>query len=668
MKLISNALSVVRGPSRRCLEARRVSLSVLASACLLAACGGGGAEATAPTAPTPPAAATLGGTVAVGAPITQGKLRILDSTGQVVVENLSIDADGRYAAVPLTGTGPWRIEACGTVGANYQCIYSVAHAGGTANVTPLTTAAVLLAAGQAPDTLMGNSGPVLSADALRQAQATLRSALSGVMTDAGVGGDLDFVTGSLSAGSRTGHDRLLDSLGVSTGEDQGAFVQITPRLGSGNVFLQAGAAPSGQLSVDSRASNLSLGGVETLFRDMTRAVMSASACMDAQTGLPALLASDARMQMEDIELEGRAPMALALCTFFARGEGLVAEAMWGAQFVSPVLGRCDLSGAQPVCRVSFALKMPDGRVEQVGDDMAVTLENGAWKFRGQASAVSVRAGANVQRDIRVDADGAQAVYTRAFSFEVPALPGLACARIAQRDAAGDPVLLGYFKRHGDGAGQRRLSAWRAGEFTTDMSGSPTSGTTRSADDSWIHLPDGAAGDTAIRNFYRGGRAVQVSLYSDEACSLPFTPRGGSASFEVDMAGVPPVHAALAGMAWPELTPGTVTALGQLALGAGATASFDAAWSFRRGPLGVRELTVCASRAACGEGGSGRLGQARLRFGATSGTVALNNGGPAFAASGSKTLALYGAGGDGLQVQSNYQVCTATPAGQNCPND
>ena len=138
----------------------------------------------------------------------------------------------------LTGTAPYRIEACGYAGANYQCIYSVAQGPGTANVTPITTAIVLLASGQSPRTDDGASTS-LSASAVDGAQTTLRSGLASVLAAGNVPATFDFVSGALDAGSRSGYDKVLDAIGVSTGVDGSTpFVQITPRLGTGNLYLE----------------------------------------------------------------------------------------------------------------------------------------------------------------------------------------------------------------------------------------------------------------------------------------------------------------------------------------------------------------------------------------------------------------------------------------------
>ena len=228
----------MRLPSHPSLTLSVLTLSAICAAAL-SACGGGSSDtAAAPT--SAPAATTLTGAVAVGAPITGGKLKILDATGAVVVSDVAIDSNGQYPAVTLTGPAPYRIEACGYAGPNYVCVYSVAAAGGTANVSSLTTATVLLATGQAPGTLMTGTAPTLTTDSVATAQTQLRTSLANVLASAGVSSTLDFVSADLSAGSRSGYDGVLDAVGVSIGQDANAFVQITPRLGQGNLYMEQG--------------------------------------------------------------------------------------------------------------------------------------------------------------------------------------------------------------------------------------------------------------------------------------------------------------------------------------------------------------------------------------------------------------------------------------------
>jgi len=622
----------------------------LAAALLLAGCGSDTPDtAAAPTSTTP----SLSGTVAVGAPITDGTLRVVDAAGTVVATGIGVDADGRYRIPELSGTAPFRIEACGYAGANYQCIYSVAQGPGTANVTPITTAIVLLASGQSPAALMNGASTALSPTAVDGAQATLRDGLASVLAAGNVPATFDFVGGTLAAGSRTGYDKVLDAIGVNTGVDADKpFVQITPRIGTGNLYLEQNVKV-GALVSDAGAGNLSLGGLETLFRNMTSAMASATTCGNSATGIVAQLATIARINGEDGEsLQGPAQVAAGLCGMFEE------QGLWGAKLLSPTLGRCDLSGTNPVCRVSFVLQAQDGSVEPVGQGMGVTQERGTWKFVGDLDALGIHASAKAQRDARIDGTTPVYSYARAIAFDIPAASGLACARVSQRGADGQDVTLAYYKRYGSGS-VRRLSLWTQNAFGNQRSLDPNAGFVRSADDTWVALPDGAEGDDVVRNFFRGGRAVTVATFSDTACSVPFAAGGQpKTSIEVEVEGVPPTWASMPGLPWPEFTAAARSSLLALSLGAGAEADFTASWTFPHGPLGLNGSTFCTDRARCGQDDIGRIGEGRVAAAATSAVIHLTNGSAAVEPGGYKMVALYGRTADGVDLQSNAIVCPA----------
>jgi hypothetical protein len=625
----------------------RYGAAGFATALLLAGCGSDSPDSSGSSGPS----TALSGTVAVGAPITDGTLRVLDATGTVVASGIAVHENGTYTIPELTGTAPFRIEACGYAGANYLCIYSVTQGPGTANVTPLTTATVLLASGQAPADLMDGSNTALSATAVNDAQVTLRDGLASVLAAGNVPASFDFVGGTLDAGSRTGYDKVLDAIGVNTGVDQSKpFVQITPRLGSGNLYLEQGVKV-GTLTADAGAGSLSLAGLETLFRNMSAAFASSTACSNPTTGILASLASAARISSEDGEsLSGPADVATGLCTMFAEQE------MFGSKLLSPTLGRCDLTGANPVCRVSFVIQGLDGGVEPVGQGMGVTQEAGAWKFVGDLDGIGVHASAKAQRDVRLDGDTPVYSYSRAIAFDIPAVTGVACARITQRDPDGHDVVIAYYKRFASGT-VRRLSLWQENGYSNTRSLDRNVGALRSADDTWVALPEGTFGDDVVRNFFRGGRSVTVTTYSDASCDTPFAAGGlPNASFEVEVEGVPPLWAAMQDMPWPELTPAARLNLLTFSLAANTEADFTAAWTFPRGPLGLNGSTFCTDRARCGQDDIGRIGEGRVSAAATSTTVHLRNGSTALAAGDYKMLALYGRTADGVDLQANAIVC------------
>ncbi len=635
---------------------RRGIVAAVVAGLALAACGGDDEAA----APAPAPSTTLAGTAAVGAPITGGKLRIVDAAGNVVAENVALGADGSFSGVELTGNGPWRLEACGYAGPNWICVHSVAQQGGTANVTPLTSALVLLASGSSPEALMNGAAAGLDASAVAAAQGALRTGLGPVLASAGVDSSLDLVTGALAAGSRAGYDRLLDAVQVNTGVDGQPFVQIGSRMGSGNLYLEQGAPALGSLSAAAGAADLPLAGLETLFNRMSAAIASPQACAHAETGLASTLAADAALSLGGPSIVGAAGVAQALCTFL--GGEAPEPARWGSRFMSPVLGRCDFGGAAPVCGVSFSLQDSEGGVESLGNGMAVTYTAGQWKFKGDRLPLAMHASARVQRDVRFDGPAPVVNYNRAIAFEVPAAPGLACARISQRNAEGNLVTFAYFKRHA-GAGIERLSLWTSNGQGNDRSLDPLAGTTRSSDDTWVMLPQGDDGDAAVRHFFRGGRNVVVDLYGDAACTTDFLV-AGSARYEVEVAGVPPVWSALPTLPWPDLAAGTQAALRNLALAANTDTVIDVGWSFARGSMAAGEITVCSDRSACGQGNPGRIGEGRARPSARSAAVTLRSA-TAVAAGDNKSVALSGRNGDGVALEANFLSCPGTPAGQSC---
>ena len=627
-----------------------------AALAMLSACGGGSDASTPPVAPTPPTATHLTGSAAVGAPMTQGTLRVLDATGAVVAHDVAINADGTYDAGALTGTGPWRIEACGYTGANYGCIYSVAQAAGTANVTPLTTAMITLASGQTPDSIMNGAAP--SATALNAAQSQLQTGLAGTLSDAGVGATFDFTTGSLAAGTRSGYDRVLDAVKVTTGTDQGAFVQVTPRLGDGNLYLTTGST-TGTITTSAAAAALPLTGLETLFDKMTAAAVSATTCTDPTIGLTTVVSSDAHMSMDDSGgLNGGAAVAAGLCQFFSHGDG-DSGAMWGSKFVSPVLGRCDVTGTDPLCGVSFAIQGPDGSIQNVGSGIGVVYRDHHWQFYGDLLPIAINANAAVQRGVRVDEPTTPIQYSRALQFDIARTDGVACAVLRTRDDAHSTFAI--YKVFSNDA--QRMSLWTQDGMGNQVSTDPDVGSLRSSDDTWMALPTGAAGDDVIRTFYRAGRTIDVAIYADAACTTPATVQGKS-SFGVDIDGMPPVDSAMASLPWGALTADTVTALEALALPSGTAGSFTGSWTFSDGVTGFDQNTMCTA-GGCGDGSDSRIGDARVRPGVRTNTMTLHASANTLAAGDFKMFILGGRDATGMNIESSFFSCTSTPAGQMC---
>ena len=185
------------------------------------------------------------------------------------------------------------------------------------------------------------------------------------------------------------------------------------------------------------------------------------------------------------------------------------------------------------------------------------------------------------------------------------------------------------------------------------------------------MPQGGVGDSAVRNFFRGGRTVRVSPYTDSACSTAFTAAGSSSSnsssrsFEVEVEGVPPVWAALPGLPWPNLTPTAKAALRSLVVPASSSAELTVSWGEAQGPVGVGGVTCCSDRATGGGRGAGRLAEANLRPSAPGAVLRVRTAGTAVELGSYKMLALYGRTSDGMGLHSNHMSCPAVAAGLSC---
>jgi hypothetical protein len=505
---------------------------------------------------------------------------------------------------------------------------------------------MLLASGSSPETAMSGAATGLSPSQIDAAQTQLRNGLGSLLAGNDLSSGFDFITGSLSAGSRNGYDRLLDSVSVHLGVDDNAFVQIAPRLGSGNLYLQQNTATVGSISADSGASSVPLNGLNALFERMTSAIATPTACAASSTGMAAQMASNARLAFDSNTLSGPTQVGTALC-------GLIEESgLSGAHFLNPTLSRCHTEGASPICQVSFAIQATDGSVENVSAGMGAVLEGNTWKFLGSFYPVQIDASARAQRRLNVTNNTVS--YDRAIAVGIQPVAGLQCAKVSQpTTVAGVSTPVAYFKLYDSNA--QNLSLWTNSQQGNLRSLDPNVGYLRSGDDTWIMLPEGTEGDNVIRNFFRGGRTLTVSMYSDTACTTALNIDGQS-EFEVDIDGLPPVWSAMPTLSWPELTSATISSMQSLTLGASESVDFTAAWTFPNGRSGVDEATFCTS-GQCGDNEPARVAHRQTSPALPSTTLSLQNSSTPVAASGFKMLALSGSGAGGLRIQSNFIACT-----------
>lgn len=205
----------------------RLALSATAVAVLaITGCGGGGGTPTpgaeGPTIVTP-AAVTLTGTAAKGAPFDGAVIAVFDSTGaRVDSAPATVAADGTFSVTLNAGAkAPFVLVATRTSDSgDTETLVSVAESASVAqvNVTPITTliASRLSDSGDpaklATELQDPNRAPITAAD-IQATVAEVQAILQPLLEATGTGAT-DPLTGSFATDG-TGYDRLLDSLNIS---------------------------------------------------------------------------------------------------------------------------------------------------------------------------------------------------------------------------------------------------------------------------------------------------------------------------------------------------------------------------------------------------------------------------------------------------------------------
>ena len=589
-------------------------------------------------------------------------MRVLDPTGKAIATGKAVTAStGAYGPIPLTGTGTFRVEACGTVADKAMCVWGLTNNGGTLHLTPLSSAIAVLASGQAPETLMSGALAAVADTALASAQTQVRTAIAPALADAGLASDFDLLTGPLTPGTHTGHDRVLDTIGVGLGADSKAFVSLSARLGTGTAYLEPGTT-QGSLSFDAAAASVDLATLDALFAKLMLATATNTACQNATSGLATLMDASVRASIDPYSAPfvGPTQAAQVVCLRLngVLGDG---EVLFGGKLLPTTLGGCSFGSSDPVCRVDFIYLNSKGLQRRLGLEQAAVKRSGGWAFLGNRLEVQASASARLVLTRRVDSAAPEA-YARFLDVSIPAVTvtgggTLQCARVNQKDASGNDVPLALFKRAN---GSSTLSLWSVSASDATPSLDPASGATRGANVVAIPVPSGAQGDAIARNFARAGRALRIDLYADTGCTTPLAGQDG-ASVTVDVAGLLPIATSShTGQPWPALTAASLTTLTSLKGAAGAKITYGPAWTAARGGLALNRALLCLD-AAC----SNKLAELELTPAATGAAFSATLGSTALADNVYKLLRLSGRTQDGLVLQLDSQACSAQTSGLPC---
>ena len=606
----------------------------------------------------------MSGVVSGGVLMTGGKVNVMDETGALIASGKDVVvATGAYGPIPLKGGGPFRIQACGTTGDKPLCVWGATTAGGTLNLSPLTSAVTVLASGQPPETLMIGAVQGLTDTAIAAAQAQLRTALAPALADAGLASDFDLLTGALAPGSHSGYDRMLDTVAVGLGLDSKAYVTLSSALGSGVAYLEPGTS-LGTLSIDPAAPKIDYPGIDALYKSLGAAMPFAAKCPNPTSGLLPLLDAGVRASA-DILTPAFAGTALGLQVLCGHMGGLLVgdvESLEASKLLPSTPSRCDFTGTDPVCRVKLVFQTQtkvattNNLLRQIGIEQVIVKRPSGWLLLGNRLEVQVSAAARLVLARRVDQTAAD-IYGRYLDIRIPAYPGLQCARASQKDASGADVALALFK---PAAGGTYLSLWASSASNSAPSLDPVNGATQGADVVSLAVPSTTAGDTTARNFIRAGRALKVELFADGGCSTPLPGADGGA-VSVDVAGQLPLNVVgLSGQPWPVVLAASSAALVSLKGSVNAGVKYGPTWSPLPGGLAMIRAQLCAD-AAC----SSKLSELDLASDASAAALNWTVGSSALSAGAYKLLRLTGRTADGLTLQLDTQSCAAQITGLPC---
>ena len=233
---------------------------------LLAGCGGGGGGGGTPSG----SSLTISGVAAAGAPLA-GTVYLKDSSSPAKSTYAAIGADGSFS-LDLSGmTAPFILKGVGTVNGTDFTLYSIAVAGGRANINPLTNMAVILANGNLdPAALYTTPSPATLrsvAANLPQAIATVQTALQPTLAKFGAA-DLDFIADPFTA-DHQGLDLMLDMVGISVANGN---VTVVDRQADNTVQMTVSGFAAG--SIDLVDSPVTTAGAVCILPDSSKVALN----------------------------------------------------------------------------------------------------------------------------------------------------------------------------------------------------------------------------------------------------------------------------------------------------------------------------------------------------------------------------------------------------------
>jgi len=211
------------------LKNHLATTTLLTSSILLAACGGSSSSSTSTPDQPETETATLSGTAAIGAAITDASVSARCEDGSGFIGSVMTDNNGRFEGNVEEGALPCALSVRDSDGTAYHSLATVA---GTTNITPLTDLAIALA-GEDPAQWFEEGELATVAEVIEQRVQELLTTLENLGYT--LPENLDPFQGSFAIGDS--HDRVLDQLGEALNNSnvlQG-YQQLVLLLKDGNL-------------------------------------------------------------------------------------------------------------------------------------------------------------------------------------------------------------------------------------------------------------------------------------------------------------------------------------------------------------------------------------------------------------------------------------------------
>lgn len=346
---------------------------------------------------------SLSGTAAAGAPLV-GTVTVKDHLG--ATRQVQIEADGGYTIDVSGMTGPFVLQANGTVGGRSYRVHSAAteaDIGNTINVTPLTDLIVANMAGEIAANYFdrGDFAGLSTAELDSQAEL-LRQRLGAILTGVGLDASIDLLRASFSA-DHTGLDAALDLLRVEV-DPATAIATITSIIDGQQITDDLAAADTSTLTVLGDVS----AGVDAL--------TAITATLDTLTGLLATSVPAA----DNPTLTG-----LFTSGFLHSGQDLNAflselttdsDAI-GLRFDTVSLVALDTTAG--TAEIVVNLGDGSGWVDPFPDHFQMLRDDatGIWKLHGDRSMVDLEVIVLAEKQTTVDVNGGTTTYSTRSGFE-----------------------------------------------------------------------------------------------------------------------------------------------------------------------------------------------------------------------------------------------------------